>query len=70
MRVPSHTLPIWSTQRAWKLLVYPLVIMVLPSWGWAWWRVEELLIIYLFHLVLLVMAILMSVDGKLVLVCC
>jgi hypothetical protein len=70
MRVASHTLSIWLMRRAWKLLVHPLVITVLPSWWRAWWRVEGLLVIHLFHLVLLVMVILMSVIGKLVLVHC
>jgi hypothetical protein len=70
MRVASHTLPIWSTGRAWKLLVYPLVIEVLPSWWWTWWRVEGLLILHLFHLILLIMVVLTSVIGKLVLVHC
>jgi hypothetical protein len=57
-------------QRAWKLLVHPLVIAVLPSWRWAWWRVEGLLVVHLFHLVLLIVVILTSVVGKLVLVRC
>jgi hypothetical protein len=70
MRVASHTLTIWSMRRVWKLLVHPLVIVVLPLWRWAWWRVEGLLIIHLFHLILLVVAVLMSVVGKLVLVRC
>jgi hypothetical protein len=68
MRVAVHTLPIWSTCRMWKLLVCPLVIAVVPSWWWAWWRVEGLLIIHLFHLVLLVVVVLTSVIGKLVMV--
>jgi hypothetical protein len=50
--------------------VHPLVITVLPSWRWAWWRVEGLLIIHLFHLILLVVIVLTSVVGKLVLVRC
>jgi hypothetical protein len=57
-------------QRVWKLVVHLLVIMVLPSWWWTWWRVEWLLILHLFHLLLLFLVILMSVIGKLVLVCC
>jgi hypothetical protein len=64
MRVASHTLPIWSTQRPWKLLVHLLVITVLPSWWWIW-RVEGLLIL---HLLDLVLVILTSVTGKLVLI--
>jgi hypothetical protein len=64
MRVTSHTLPIWSTQRVWKLLVHLLVIVVLPSWWWTW-RVEELLIL---HLLLLIIVVLMSLVGKLVLI--
>jgi hypothetical protein len=70
MRVASHTLPIWSTRRAWKLLVHQLVITVLPWWWWAWWRVEGLLVIHIFHLILLIMVVLMSVVRKLVLVRC
>jgi hypothetical protein len=61
--VASHTLPIWSTRRAWKLLVHSLVIAVMPLWWWAWWRVEGLLVI-------LVVVILTSVIGMLVLVYC
>jgi hypothetical protein len=56
--------------RAWKLLVHPLVITVLLSWWWTWWRVEALLILHLIHLVLLVVIIPTSVIGKLVLVHC
>jgi hypothetical protein len=70
MRMASHTLPIWSTRMVWKLLVHPLVIAVLPSWGWTWWRVEGLLAIHLFHLVLLIVVVLLSVVGKLVMVHC
>jgi hypothetical protein len=66
MRMASHTLPIWSMRRAWKLLVHPLVIAVLPSW----WRVEGILVIHLFHLVLLIVVVLASVVGKLILVHC
>jgi hypothetical protein len=70
MRVASHTLPIWSTRRVWKLLVHPLVIAVLPSWWWSWWRVEGLIVLHLFHLILLIVVILTSVIEKLVLVHC
>jgi hypothetical protein len=61
MRVASHTLPIWSMRRAWKLSVHQLVIAMLSSWWWMWWRVEGLL-------VLLVMVVPTSVVGKRVLV--
>jgi hypothetical protein len=64
MRVTSHTLPIWSTRNAWKLLVHLLVITVLPPWWWTW-RVEGLLIL---HLLLLIVVILTSVIGNLVLI--
>jgi hypothetical protein len=64
MRVASHTLPIWSTRRAWKLLEHLLVIAVLPPWWWTW-RVEGLLVL---HLLLLPVVILMSVVRKLVLI--
>jgi hypothetical protein len=64
MRVASHTLPIWSTRRAWKLLVHLLVITMLPSW-WQTWRVEGLLVL---HLLLLFVVILTSVIRKLVLI--
>jgi hypothetical protein len=47
-----------------------LVIVVLPSWWWMWWRVEGLLILHLFPLVLLIMVVLTSVVRKLVLVYC
>jgi hypothetical protein len=60
MRVTTHTLPIWSTWRAWKLLVHLLVIAVPPSWWWTW-RVEGLLIHH--HLLLLV--VLRSLIRKL-----
>jgi hypothetical protein len=58
MRVAFHSLPIWSTWRAWKLLVHLLVIVVLPPWWWMW-RVEELLILHL---------LLVAVVSKLVLI--
>jgi hypothetical protein len=61
MRVTSHTLPIWSTWRAWKLLVHLLVIVVLLSWWWMW-RVEGLLIL---HLLLLLVVIITSFIRKL-----
>jgi hypothetical protein len=64
MRVASHTLPIWSTRRVWKLLVHLLVTMVPPPWWWTW-RVEGLLIL---HLLLLIVVVLTSVIGKLVLI--
>jgi hypothetical protein len=67
MRVASHTLPIWSTWRAWKLLVLQLVIVVLPSRWWTWWRVEGLLVL---QLILLIVVVLRSVIRKLVLVPC
>jgi hypothetical protein len=70
MRVTSHTLPIWSTRRACKLLVHPLVIAVLTSWWGTWWRVEGLLDLHLLHLVLLIMVVLTSVIEKLVLIRC
>jgi hypothetical protein len=62
MRVASHTLLIWSTWRAWKLLVHLLIIAVWPSWWWTW-RVEGLLIVHL------LVVVLMSVIRKLVLIC-
>jgi hypothetical protein len=64
VRVASHTSPIWSTRRVWMLLVHMLVITVLLSWWWMW-RVEGLLIL---HLLLLIVAILTSIVGKLVLI--
>jgi hypothetical protein len=64
MRVTSHTLPIWSMRRAWKLLVHLLIIVLLPSWWWSW-RVEGLLVL---HLLLPVVVVLMSRIGKLVLI--
>jgi hypothetical protein len=60
IRVMSHTLPIWSTWRPWKLLVHPLAIMVLPSWWWTW-RVEGLLLLLF---LLLIVVILTSLLGK------
>jgi hypothetical protein len=63
MRVSSHTLPIWPMWRAWKLLVHLLVIAVLPSWWWMWWRVEGLIVLHL-----LIRVVLMSVVGKIVLI--
>jgi hypothetical protein len=60
MRVASHTLPIWSTWRAWKLLVHLLVIAVRPLWWWTW-MVEGLLII---HPLLLVVVVLTSIARK------
>jgi hypothetical protein len=48
-------------QRAWKLLVHLLVIVVLPSWWWMW-RVEGLLVL---HLLLLIVFVLTSLVGKL-----
>jgi hypothetical protein len=65
MRVASHTLPIWSTWRAWDQLVHLLDITVLLSWWWTW-RVEGLLVPHL----LIVVVILMSVVGILVLIRC
>jgi hypothetical protein len=67
MRVASHTLPIWSTQRMWKLLVQLLVIAVLPSRWWTW-RVEGLLVLQLLLLVVVVI-VFTSIIGKLVLIC-
>jgi hypothetical protein len=64
MRVTSHTLPIWMTRKAWKLLVHLLVITVLSSWWWTW-RVEGLLVL---HLLIIIMVVLMSLVGKLVLI--
>jgi cell division protein FtsW (lipid II flippase) len=61
MKVTSNTLPIWSTQRAWKLLGHLLVIAVLMLWWWTW-RVEGLIIL---HLLLLIVVVLMSLVGKL-----
>jgi hypothetical protein len=52
---------------AWKLLVHLLVIAVRPSWWWTW-RVEGLLIVHLLLLVVVVV-VLMSIIGKLVLIC-
>jgi hypothetical protein len=49
----------------WKLLVHLLVITVLPLWWWTW-RVEGLLIL---HLLFFVIVVLMSIVGKLVLIC-
>jgi hypothetical protein len=66
MRVASHNLPIWSTQRAWKLFMHLLAIVVLPLWWWTW-RVVGLLLL---HLPLLVVVVLMSVIEKLVLIRC
>jgi hypothetical protein len=65
MRVTSHTLPIWLTWRAWKLLVPLLVITVLMSWWWMW-RVDGLLIL---HLLLLILGVLMSLVDWLALIC-
>jgi hypothetical protein len=65
MRVASHTLPIWSMQRTWKLLVHLLVIAVLLSLYWMW-RVEGLIVLHL----LLLVVVLTSVVGKLVLIHC
>jgi hypothetical protein len=59
MRVTSHTLPIWSTRRTWKLLVRLLVVVALPSWWWMW-RVEGLVV-----LLLLLVVIVMTLLGKL-----
>jgi hypothetical protein len=64
MRVASHTMPIWSTWMAWKLLVHLLVIVVQPSWWWTW-RVEGLLVVHLLHVV---MVVLTSIILKLVLI--
>jgi hypothetical protein len=66
MMVASHTLPIWSTWRAWKPLVHQLVIMVWLSCWWSW-RVEGLLVVHLL-LVIMVVVILMSIVRKLVLI--
>jgi hypothetical protein len=66
MRVASHTLPIWSTWRAWKLLVHLLVIAVQPSWWWMW-RVEGLLVVHL--LLVVVVVVLTSIIRKLVSIC-
>jgi hypothetical protein len=63
MRVTSHTLPILSMRRMWKLLVHLLVIVVPPSWWWTW-RVEGLVVLHL------IVVVLMSVIGKLVSICC
>jgi hypothetical protein len=65
MKVTSHTLPIWSTRRAWKLLGHLLVIAVPMLWWWTW-RVEGLIIL---HLLLLIVVVLMSLVGKLGLIC-
>jgi hypothetical protein len=65
MRVTtSHTLPIWSTQRAWKLLVHLLVVAVMPLW-WLTWRVEGLIVL---HHLFLIVVVLMSLVRKLVLI--
>jgi hypothetical protein len=66
VRVASHTLPIWSTWMAWKLLVRLLVIAMQPSWWWKW-RVEGLVVVHL--LLLVVGVILASIVRKLVLIC-
>jgi hypothetical protein len=60
LRVTSHTLPIWSTWRMWKLLVQLLVISVLPSQWWTW-RVEGLLVLHF----LLVIVVLLVSSGSL-----
>jgi hypothetical protein len=57
-------LPIWSTWRAWKLLVHLLIIAVLPSWWWTW-RVEGLLVL---HFLLIIVVVLMSLVGMFVLI--